>query len=251
VLVIVLVAVPGCAGRWGRDAARDEGLRLASQGNFAKAEPLLVQSLERHPDDVPVIRALTLGYLAAKNGAQADIYLARWCELRPGEPEPFERRMEMSRERKRLELAIADGQHLLTLTPDNNRLRRRVGQWLIEFNRLDEGERECRACLERDPHDVEAKYLLGIAYQRQGEGKKAAAILDPLIAEHPEMTGALLIRAQVYFDANQPDKAIPLLRRVVAADPQRKTAKYYLGLALSRTGQTDEARRYLAESQEP
>jgi Tfp pilus assembly protein PilF len=59
-----------------------------------------------------------------------------------------------------------------------------------------------------------------------------------------------MLRALLFCDAGQYREAIPLLRKVIALDPQRQqTARYHLSLALARTGQEEEARKVMAEVQ--
>ena len=61
---------------------------------------------------------------------------------------------------------------------------------------------------------------------------------------------ALLLRAILYREANQPEQAIPLLRQVLALGRQhQQDALYNLSLALASTGQTEEAQRVMAERQ--
>jgi predicted Zn-dependent protease len=137
---------------------------------------------------------------------------------------------------------------VLEIEPDQHTLRQQVAQWLKSTGRLVEAEQECRRCLERQPKDPALLYLLAEIYQGQGRPEEAAAILDPLMRNHPGHTAARLARAILYWNANQPDQAIPLLRQVLAKDPAlQQIARYHLSLALERTGQTEEAQRLMVE----
>src|SRR5438270_918802 len=64
---------------WGTSSGRDrsDGLRAARDGDFARAEPLLKQALDRNPDDAEAAEALARGYLAADD-PHAAAYLSRW-----------------------------------------------------------------------------------------------------------------------------------------------------------------------------
>jgi predicted Zn-dependent protease len=229
---------------------RREALSLAQQGRFAEAEPLLQRVLERQGNDLAIVKALALGQLEANKLSEAELSLGRWCALRPNDAEPFRRRMDLRLRLKRLPEAIADGQRVLELEPDQDTLRRQMAQWLKTTGRLTEAEQECRRCLERQPKDPELLYLLAEIYQGQGRNAEAASILDPLVRNYPRFTAARLGRAILYYDANQPAQAIPLLRQVVAQDPAfQQIARYYLSLALDRTGQTDEAQRLMGDQQ--
>ncbi len=259
-LGLALVAFVACATlttstffgwRWlqGR-LERREALHLAQQGRFADAEPLLRRVLERQGDDLAVVKALALGQLKANQLTDAELALGLWCALRPNEAEPFRRRMDLRVRLKWLPQALADAQRVLELEPDQDTLRRQVAQWLKTTGRLAEAEQECRRCLERQPRDPDLLYLLAEIRQGQGRKAEAAAILDPLLRNHPRFTAARLGRAILHYDANQPAQAIPLLRQVMAQDPAlQQVAQYYLSLALDRTGQMGEAQRLLGDQQ--
>src|SRR5207245_4643191 len=72
--------------------------------------------------------------------------------------------------------------------------------------------------------------------------------ITPVVRDHPRFGAALLLRAILYQEANQPQQAIPLLRQVLELDRSRQQmARYHLSLALAQTGQKEEAQRVQAE----
>src|SRR5262245_48113278 len=80
-VVLGLLALGGSfSWRWheGRTERR-HALEVAETSRFDAAEPLLRHVHERHPDDVEVGRALALGYLDARQFAEAEPLLDRWC----------------------------------------------------------------------------------------------------------------------------------------------------------------------------
>jgi Tfp pilus assembly protein PilF len=258
VLVVVAGAVLGV--RWlHAGGERDEALRLAKAGRFADAEPLLLQALARDRDDVEVISALAQGKLGGPDPAAAEKYLTRWCELRPQEAEPFRLRMDLrhriargkwsTADRMRvMEEAIADGHRVLELAPDNDPVRREVASMLLQVGRFAEAEQHLRGCLARVPADPTLRYQFAKACHAQGKRAEAEATLDPVADDRSASAEALLLRAILYREADQPDRAVPLLRRALDLDKlPRKDCLYHLGLALATTGQHDEARRAMAE----
>src|SRR5207248_8707897 len=93
--VAVAAGILAAVAFWPADPEKQQGLELAEKGRFREAEPLLQNVLERRPNDVAVLRAMVLGKFGTGRPAEAAPYLTRWCELRPREPEPFRRRMEL------------------------------------------------------------------------------------------------------------------------------------------------------------
>jgi predicted Zn-dependent protease len=225
----------------------EEALRLSGQGKFAEAEPLLKRALQRNERDVAAVRALALGYLGTGNDREAEVYLDRWCALQPDQPEPRARRMDLGVKLVKIEQAIADGERLLEAAPGDGETQKRVVALLIVAGRYADAERAARRYLERNPDSVSLHYLLAEACHLQGKDAEAAALLDPLLGDQTRIKDILLLRAILYCEADQPNKALPLLRRVLAEDPWNSLARYHLSRALARTGQTAEAEREAAE----
>jgi predicted Zn-dependent protease len=226
---------------------RDEGLRAARAGDFERAEPLLMRALEKKPDDPDVAEALARGYAAADD-PRAEDHLSRWLALRPDQPEPLRQRMEFYRKRKQREEAFVDGRRLLELGPDDPQLRRTVMNLGFSAGRFEEAEELCRVCLRAQPGDTSLLVMLAEIRRARGDLAGAAAVLDRLLQQHPKLTAAMLTRAVVHIEGGEPEKAVPLLREVMAADPRRRAvAGYQLCLALSRTGRPDEVHEVLAE----
>jgi tetratricopeptide (TPR) repeat protein len=253
-----VVALPSLLGRRDRPGAR----WLVPQGHFADTEPLLRRALERNPNDLDVIRALARGHHDAGQLAEAEPYLGRWCDLRPGEAEPFQRRLDVrhklgrlhaptqTEKQRLLQAALADGQRALELEPNNEPVAQEVIWLLLSAGRFEEAERACRRGLSRQPGHPWLLFLLAKAYHGQGANALAQKVLDPLVRDQPGFADGLLLRAILYREADQPAQAIPLLRQVLALGRgHQQETLYQLSLALARTGQAEEAQRVMAERQ--
>jgi predicted Zn-dependent protease len=233
--------------------ARNRALETAKQGHFLQARADLEHVYERDPNDADVARALARGWIAADTleaTIQAQPYIDRWCTLRPDDPEPFRKRMEMWLKLERRAQAIPDGQHVLELVPDDDATRRRLVDLLLNFGRDTEAEKEVQNHLRNHPPDPEWLYYLAASYQHQGRAAEAARVLDPLVAAQPGFPPVLLLRASMYIDAGAPEQAIPLLQRAIELEPKApKKALYFLAQALTRCGRLHEAGKANAEIQ--
>jgi Flp pilus assembly protein TadD len=69
----------------------------------------------------------------------------------------------------------------------------------------------------------------------------ALRLLDPLLAAHPEHTGALLLRARAFFLSAQLRSAERDFRHIVEREPDNSYAHFALGRTLERGGRGDEA----------
>jgi tetratricopeptide (TPR) repeat protein len=144
--------------------------------------------------------------------------------------------------------AAADGRRALELSPDDDRTRRALAGLLAEVGRFAEAEALARAALARTPADASLLLVLAKACHPQGKSSDAAAALDAALAARPDFAEALLLRGILHREADQPDRAIPLLRRaLVLNNGLWRDGLYQLGLALAATGDADEARRVMAE----
>ena len=238
---------------------RVEGLRLAKEGKLSEAEPLLVRAVERDGNDAEAVAAIALAKLGGTDAAAAERYLSRWCELRPAEPRPFQLRMDLRHRTTRgmrvqadrlgmMELAFADGRRVLELDPSNDAVRREVVWLALQVGRPAEAEAECRRSLALAPADPWLHYLHARILHAQGRRPEAEAALDPVVQAQPGFADALLLRATLYHEAGQPDRAVPLLRQALEQKGcPRRDCLYRLGLALAATGREEEARKALAE----
>lgn len=248
---------------WAWDATpdrRDEALRLVERGRLAEAEPLLVAAAERDGNDAEVVAALALVKLGGTDaGAAAERYLSRWCELRPAEARPFQLRMDLRHrvargmvihaDRLRVtETALSDGRRVLDLDPANDLVRREVAWLAFQVGRSADAEADCRQCLAAAPLDGWLNYLLAKVCHAQGKRAEAEAAVDRAVRARPDFAEALLLRAVLYYEAEQPDRAVPLLRQALAQKGcPRRECLYRLGLALAAAGQAEEARKAMAE----
>lgn len=238
---------------------REEAIRLAKQGRLAEAEPLLLAAVERDGDDAEVVAALALAKLGGTDATAAEQYLSRWCELRPAEARPFQFRMDLRHRVARgmvvqadrlrvMETALADGRRVLEIDPANDAVRREVAWLAFQVGQYPDAEAECRRCLTAAPLDGWLNYLLAKVCHAQGKRADAEAAVDPVVRARPDFADALLLRAVLYYEAEQPDRAVPLLRQaLVLKGCPRRECLYRLGLALAATGQTEEARKAFAE----
>jgi predicted Zn-dependent protease len=65
--------------------------------------------------------------------------------------------------------------------------------------------------------------------------------LEELLRDEPDDPLLLLTLGKEYLDGGDPARALPVLERVVAVDPDYTAAYRYLGSALERVGRRDEA----------
>ena len=264
-LVVVLALTTVAWVGWERLEARragQEGVRLAQHGRFGDAEPKLRVALKHDPDNIELLRALALGLLGTENPTEADLVLTHWCQVHPEQAEPYRLRMDLrhqsaqqakpvSEQQRLKELALADGLYVIELDPDDDSTAKRVVWLCLASGRFEDANRVCRRYLQRQPDDPELLYLQARVCHARDANAEALDLLNKLLSRRPQFTPGLLLLAILYYEADEAERAIPLLRRVIAeGGGSHKEARYHLGLALARAGRIEEAQRVLAEVQQ-
>src|SRR5262249_31926370 len=136
------------------------------------------------------------------------------------------------------------------LDPDDDSTAQNVVWLCLAVGGFEEADRWCRRCREKRPDEPWLLYLQARVCHARGENGQAATLLDTLLSEQPQFTRGLLLRAVLFAEADEPDRAIPLLRQVMDRDrTHQQEARYHLSLALARAGHPKEARQVMAEVQ--
>ena len=264
-VALALVGIVTATGvvLWPRLQARTEraaGLQAAQEFRWDVAEPLLDRALARDRNDLAVVRAMASGYAAAARPVQAEEILDKWCQLRPNDAEPFKRRMDLLHKQARtagptaegplMALALTDGRRALELGPWDAPLAQEVVWLMMQAGDFEGADPLCRRCLQAQPADPWLNFLMASIAHSRGANLPAQQILDALLARYPQFTRGQLLRAELHLEAAEPDRALPLLRQVLAQDPAyRHQARYLLGLALARSGHAEEAAKEMNEVQ--
>ena len=247
--------------RYGNRQTVQEAIRSAKYGRFSDAEPILRHALDLNSGNVELLKLLALGLINSHKLKEADVVLSQWCDASQNDAEPFHLRMDLSHSRamqfkpgdeqeRHKELALADGQRVIGLEPNDEATAQKVVWLCLASGRFEEANRICRSHLEHKPDDPELLHLQARVCHSLGDRHEAVLVLEKLLSIRPNFAPGLLILAILHYEANEPDKAIPLLRKLVAQkDGSPKEARYHLSLALAKAGLTEEAKRVMAEVQ--
>src|SRR5262245_52911073 len=201
-------------------------------------------------EDPESLRAQALDYHNSGMLVEAEPIIERWRALRPDDIQAHLMLIDVGVRLKRLPQAIDGARAVLRLRPEAHDLRRQLAEWLFAVGRTEDADAECGRCRQERPRDPGLIILQANICCRLGETKRAEPLLDELLRVDPDCGPALMLRGGFYVEAGEPEKAIPLLRAALTkgGDWQMR-ARHYLGQALVRVGQSDEAKQVLAEMQ--
>jgi predicted Zn-dependent protease len=109
-------------------------------------------------------------------------------------------------------------------------------------------DRNDEAVRDFDERRNAAQYLAAQTSWRQGDYGRCREALEKVLDRDPNHRGALLLSADVALETENPQDAIDLLRRALAADAHDAEVAYRLGLALETAGAVAEAVPYLRQA---
>ncbi len=115
------------------------------------------------------------------------------------------------------------------------------GSELLQDNRVLEAKEELEQALTMQPADAKGQDLLGAVYFRLGLYPRAIQIYEGLETQFPADVSIKINLALCYLKTGQPEPARRVLRDVVQLNPDHKRGWGYLGLALQKLGELEQA----------
>ena len=258
-------------------------LALSRTDRIDRAGPLLDKALQLQPDFVPALLLQAMGQLEAKQLTEAKRSLGKVLELQPEEPkavfllskvmidggeyaeairslkglidrfpeDPDVHLLLLSAYRKdeNYQKAFETSLQLLERFPDYPLVLYNGGLDLEIMGRFQEAETHLRKLLpmiEGDP-ELMAGARLGLArvLAHQQKTVEATALFEEAIRLNQGGVPALADLSDIYMKAGEFEKAVRLLRQVVAREPKRKQAYIQLAKVLRRMGKIEEAREQI------
>jgi tetratricopeptide (TPR) repeat protein len=113
-----------------------------------------------------------------------------------------------------------------------------LGDLDIELQTYEAAIKHLSAAIALDPANNETQDRLALAYKSKGDAPAALAQLAKSLARDPNDALAHFLRAQIYDDRNQDDRALPEAEKVLALQPQNLPGRAILGKILLRISET-------------
>jgi tetratricopeptide (TPR) repeat protein len=226
-------------------------LLRAEEGDVAGTESYLRGLLERgHPETVPILEALTQGYVQTYRLFEALDGAGQLLKLEPDHVQGLLWHGWALEQLDRHREALEDYRRAVALDPTEEYARLSLGEVLLFMSQPDLALEQFVYLQARLPDNPAV--LLGLAQCRRSLGQvgEARQLLDGLVAAYPKEPGVLLERGRLALDEDQPALAERWLRQAVALSPADRQANYTLYLCLQRLGRAGEARTYLARFEE-
>jgi Flp pilus assembly protein TadD len=198
--------------------------------------------LERRPDDIPALaRYAELTYRHA-GLAEALIPYRRLEQLQPERAEWPRAIGQIYMEIDRYELAATAFREALRLDPANGDVRFALAEAEFLAGQLAESLSDLDVAGQSRPDDMRIAAARAECLRALGRTDEAIQQLEAILSREPSHTRALRLRAEVDLQRREFARAVALLERARATDPQDWRVLYKLSQAYDRLGRRDEAR---------
>ncbi|MFN7917796.1 MAG: FG-GAP-like repeat-containing protein [Vicinamibacterales bacterium] len=121
---------------------------------------------------------------------------------------------------------------------------------LMYDQNMDEALKEANDAATRMPDAPQPAYVLGLVARAQNRNGDARGFFEKVRQIDATDIGTNVNLAQIALEDRRYDDAVMALQPIVGREPYHVTASYVLGLALTRSGKTDEGQVLLTKAQE-
>lgn len=234
------------------DKYREQSLMVAGESyyrlhRYLEAEVAFRQLTELNPKSELGLRWLVAVYYDLGAYVHAMDISNRLTALRSQDFTPHRMLGMMSRDFERNQQAILHFRRALELGPPQDvrvEIVEELAAALVDEHEYDEAV----ALIEESLVQTSGtSHSLARSYWALGNPKLAIKHLALAEEDGPMNESVALTRARFALESGEPERAEPILRKIVAADPANIDAYYILGLVLGKRGQNDESRNAHAE----
>lgn len=155
---------------------------------------------------------------------------------------------------KDFEAAISEYEKTLNLYADENWVRLEYARALWNAGRMSKAIDECGVIIEKEPENVEARYLLAQIYSgfrgQEGMREKAVAEFRRILEINPEHFESFYYLGQLYLNEEEFPEAAEAFGRFIELRPDLVEGYYRKGVALSEMDRREQAIEVLEEGLE-
>ena len=226
------------------DARSQKASFLLDKGEVEAAATELQSVVTANPNDF--VARFTLGrtYFAkggADNIEQARLQFESALKLRPDYTPARQALTQVDIRQGNFDRALKNAQETLRLNPRDNVSALLEAEALSRKGAYDQARALLDRIIKANPNQPDTLVELGLLNLTQRRYKEAEEFYRKAYAVDPSNPRGLLGVAEVYFQQNEPDKAIQVIADEVKKQPQRTDLKKELAVAETRARQFDKA----------
>lgn len=197
------------------------------RGDFAAAEPLLVQLLHRFPNDADVCLAAAEMYFGTARFDLALPLARRAAELKPSRAETYVLIADILDELGRISESVAPLREALQRDPELFVAHANLAYALHFRGELEAAQSEIAWCLKRDPDNVKMLLLEAKSMRDEGRFDDALKLTDRILGLDAGLSDARMLKAEMLLFQNRPAEAVECLEATASANGENQ---HYLAL---------------------
>lgn len=226
-----------------------QGLTLASQGQFARAQVVLEQAEQLSPENVEILT--TLGKVKARIGenASATALFRKVVALRPNSARAHLDLAISLADQSELQAALQQVDTAIKLAPGSGMARLNRARLLADLNQPQAAKQEYAEAKRLSPSNPDIYFNWALLEQKSGNYAKESSLLRTLIQLQPHNTEAYILLARSLDYQSKQSEAIQYWRKTLALAPNSEEAAYNLWQAQKKNNPAEAARmrqRFLA-----
>jgi tetratricopeptide (TPR) repeat protein len=205
---------------------------------------------QNHPTAPLILEALTRNCLRTFRLQDAQRALKQWRHLEPDDPQALLLQGVLNELRQQVLDARASYRAVLEIDPDQDDARLRLTGLLVQLHQAQEALPHLDYLRRRQPDNLLVLVRQARCQDLLGNQDEAVAILDGLLADHPDHVEALTERAKLALRGKGSTEAEALLRQALEREPSSYDARFLLHQCLARQGKKAEAQECKARLDE-
>jgi tetratricopeptide (TPR) repeat protein len=220
----------------------EEVLLRAQAGDITEVERGLWECVQKdHPEKARILETLGRVYMRDGRSRAAKRALTLWLELEPEAARGWHWRAWVNERLQSPEEAIPDYEKAIELDPSLWRVRVRLTRLILERNNPGDARTHLDELIRTHADEPDVQIALAQCLQLEGEEEQAVAVLDKLLAAHPDSFEGLALRGRLEAQRQHPAEAEIQLRKALSHRPADLRTLYILYQCLEQQGKDKEA----------
>jgi len=218
----------------------------SAQNQHEESMTMLQQARKVDPDSLPILRALIVEAMEARQRRLA-LRFATQLQEKSGEnlDDKYLVAAVMLQDQK---YAVASEllEEYIAKRPEDGKAALGLGIAYLAEGKYVDARKWLEHSLQLDSRLLEAHYELGMLARKEGKPSEAIQRFEMVLQEQPGNSKALLAIGTLYLEEGQLEKAEAALRESQQADASEPETEYQLGLLFTRRGKFDESQQHMA-----
>lgn len=217
-------------------AFRIQGRVLMDQGDYSGAQRAFEQALGIAPRDSLIWTDFSRLRLAVGDRRGAIEAVDKALQLNPNQLRAIELRGQLMRSQFGVAAALPWFERGLQISPDDLSLMEQYGLTLGDAGRQRDMLAQARKILAVDPVNPKAFYMQAVLAARAGNFNLASRLLSRIRNDFVERPGPMLLSAIIEYEMGSYNRAVDILQRLIALQPDNVQVRTLLAQAMYRAG---------------